>query len=411
MEGITWILIFSLLVAIIVAFQSNYRAKELLNSIASKFEESSYKDKKIKLKELNKKICHLISNLQTQKEKAEFNLCIAENRILELEKAISIKDDIYESLKNKSNESITKITSLYADFMFVQYEVSAKYLETKKRPAVVEAQRIRELKAQSAIHKEQYRQMLYKYEELLQLFPELSDFVDDFATIQQLENAKTLQNLKEDFDRVKYYIDREEYEMLSTNERNQLALDRYLRSRKSRWQIGRDYELFCGQEYEKKGWDVEYIGMEKKLEDLGRDLIAKKDNRVHIIQCKYWSQHRIIHEKHIAQLYGTTVVYDIENNYDDLFKKEVTPVFITNVDLSETAKKFCKRLGVLLLKIKLKEFPRIKCNINGFNKIYHLPFDQQYDRTQIKNEGEFYAFTVNEAVKKGFRRAFKHYPN
>jgi hypothetical protein len=36
-----------------------------------------------------------------------------------------------------------------------------------------------------------------------------------------------------------------------------------------------------------------------------------------------------------------------------------------------------------------------------------LPFDQQYDNTQIINEGEFYAETINEAMSKGFRRAYK----
>lgn len=50
----------------------------------------------------------------------------------------------------------------------------------------------------------------------------------------------------------------------------------------------------------------------------------------------------------------------------------------------------------------------IKCNVNQGNKIYHLPFDQQYDRTQICKPGEFYAYTVKEAVTAGFRRAYRH---
>jgi hypothetical protein len=50
----------------------------------------------------------------------------------------------------------------------------------------------------------------------------------------------------------------------------------------------------------------------------------------------------------------------------------------------------------------------IKCNINNGNKIYHIPFDQQYYRTEIKLPGEFYAWTVQEAVDAGFRRARRH---
>ena len=44
----------------------------------------------------------------------------------------------------------------------------------------------------------------------------------------------------------------------------------------------------------------------------------------------------------------------------------------------------------------------IKCNINRGERIYHLPFDQQYHRTEIKNTGEFYAMTVKEATQEGF---------
>jgi hypothetical protein len=39
---------------------------------------------------------------------------------------------------------------------------------------------------------------------------------------------------------------------------------------------------------------------------------------------------------------------------------------------------------------------------------YHLPFDQQYDRTIVHaDRGEFYAQTIAEAEKKGFRRAWR----
>ncbi|MFA6944293.1 MAG: hypothetical protein WC220_00200, partial [Pedobacter sp.] len=55
-----------------------------------------------------------------------------------------------------------------------------------------------------------------------------------------------------------------------------------------------------------------------------------------------------------------------------------------------------------------EKYPVIKCNIaSDGEKIYHLPFDQQYDKTLIKNNGEFYAATVREAENKGFRRAFR----
>lgn len=64
------------------------------------------------------------------------------------------------------------------------------------------------------------------------------------------------------------------------------------------------------------------------------------------------------------------------------FSNKVIPVFITNIDISDTAKRFANELGVeLATKFPLGKYPQIKCNINSGNKIYHLPFDQQYDRT------------------------------
>jgi hypothetical protein len=40
---------------------------------------------------------------------------------------------------------------------------------------------------------------------------------------------------------------------------------------------------------------------------------------------------------------------------------------------------------------------------------YHLPFDQQYDRTKIIPAlDECYVRTVAEAEERGFRRAFRH---
>lgn len=43
-------------------------------------------------------------------------------------------------------------------------------------------------------------------------------------------------------------------------------------------------------------------------------------------------------------------------------------------------------------------------------KIYHLPFDQQYDKTKVEPaRGEFYCRTVAEAEEAGYRRAFRYH--
>ncbi|MDD2445888.1 MAG: restriction endonuclease [Clostridia bacterium] len=343
--------------------------------------------------------------------KLEKNLVELKYEINLLKNCIIEKDELFNSLKLRDNESVSKITSLYSDFLLCQYEISSHCLKNKPHPATKEVLRIKSLKRITETHLMQFRHMMYKYEMLLQLFPELSNYVDDFDSIKQLENIESIESLQENYDRVQMYVSKEEYSRLSIDDRNQLALDRYINGQKTKWQIGRDYELYCGREYEEEGWEVEYIGMEKKLNDMGRDLIAIKGNTHLVIQCKNWKQGNLIHEKHITQLFGTTIEYGM-NMPEHIIVK---PVFITNIQLSDSAKRFANKLGVIIREnFPLEEFPRIKCNINrneygSESKIYHLPFDQQYDRTKISKEGEFYALTVKEAVSAGFRRAFKYY--
>lgn len=169
--------------------------------------------------------------------------------------------------------------------------------------------------------------------------------------------------------------------------------------------------MFIGQEYYKQGYEIQYTGIIKKLEDMGRDLIARNNTEVLIIQYKNWSKEKEIHEKHIFQLYGTVVHYKITNK--TIF--EVKGIFITSTRLSKTAKEIAKYLNIDVKEnVELQNFPRIKCNINKTTKekIYHLPFDQQYDKTIIdRKSGEKYVLTVAEAEEFGFRRAFRHCSN
>lgn len=341
-------------------------------------------------------------SLAEQEESLKLNL-------QQYERAIKEKDRLFEGSFNNGNHSLHYVASLIADHLTLQYKISAEYLKTKSHPAPKEAKRVRELHAQTQemIHKNKVLQ--YKYEYLFQLFPDLELYADDVNTIHELSCLSSVEQLADYTDQVRQYLFADEYTKLSENDRNQLALERYTRASKSKWQIGRDYELFSGYEYSIDGWSVEYTGIEHGIEDLGRDLIASKGSEVHVVQCKYWAQGKMIHEKHIAQLFGTTVMYKLGSSSN----RSITPVLITNISLSRTAQKFAEHLGVKIIENKeMREFPRIKCNI-GLNdygspeKIYHLPMDQQYDSAKICNPGEFFAFTVDEAVKAGFRRAWR----
>jgi hypothetical protein len=88
----------------------------------------------------------------------------------------------------------------------------------------------------------------------------------------------------------------------------------------------------------------------------------------------------------------------------------ITSWLYTSASVSETAANFASMLGVQIVQnIPLGRYPAIKCNVSlrDGTKIYHLPFDQQYDRTLIEFTDECYVETVAEAESLGFRRAFR----
>lgn len=318
-------------------------------------------------------------------------------------KSLAKNFDELMSLIPKKAEAYPIVAAMIADYLTIHYKQSADILENKPSPALKEAKRIRELQQETKQIIADKKILEYKLAYIEKLFPNINDIFDDgFTNVNEFE-LETESNT----DRTRCFMSHDEYINLSVTERNQLALDRYLEREKSKWQIGRDYEMYIGQEIELRGYTVTYTGILKNLEDMGRDLIAENGITTYIIQCKNWAQEKTIHEKHIFQLYGTVVLSRLKKPQFD-----VQGVFVTSTVLSSTAKAVAEELGITVLeKIALKEFPRIKCNINRATgeKIYHLPFDQQYDTTVIdRAEGEMYAKTVADAEAHGFRRAFRH---
>ncbi len=285
---------------------------------------------------------------------------------------------------------------------------------TKKRPAMKAADEITAARTEKRKLKEQLKFLEYQIESYKEYFPFLEEYEEFILNeaIQYTPNGIDVGNI-ETADPVLFYVPKIEYERLSSLERNQLALERYLNKSHSRSEIGRIYERYLGYLYEQDGWTVEYFGIVEGYEDLGRDLICRKGNQVKIIQAKCWSSEKQVHEKHIFQLFGTTQLYIINNHKNDLFDIEVFGVFVTTTALSSVAREAAKWLKIDVMENYPlnKKYPMIKCNINQSSKekIYHLPFDQQYDKTKIiPEQGEFYASTVEEAEINGFRRALRY---
>ena len=331
-----------------------------------------------------------------------------------LEKDLRIEEAELENSRVKLTELIKSTTpfsrsaALAADIQLIIFKDYRDYLLKKSHPALSAAETVSELKREVRRYIKDYKLMLYKYEYLKNLFPELGRYLDDDeGELVEIEEFQNNNGYTDGYDRVRDYISKEEYMKLSESERNQRAYDKWKAKNKSKWIVGMLYEIQVSQLLQRNGYKVEEYGMNNGFQDLGRDIIAHKEGITYIIQCKNWNAKSQIHENTVCQTFGTTIEYELSKDVS-LIPDKIVPVIITTTTLSETALRFANKLGVEVKYIRFDDsIPLIKCNINNKNKIYHLPFDQQYWHTYIDKEGEFYAYTVEEAEKKGFRRAYR----
>lgn len=319
-----------------------------------------------------------------------------------------------ESLwKKMLKEKTSGFPSLYEKINYYEElkdDNLSNFLRHKPHPAIsaseiLKSETKRRREAELKLRK---NQSLIEYYEviapfLLEYKQEVYEEVDEKTVYQRYSNDEIQ-------DPVTNFLTKEEFRKLSTTERNQRALERFWSRPMPKWLLGKIYERYVGYLYERMGYRVSYVGIFKGYEDLGRDLICTKGSEEIVIQCKNWSTFKTIYEKHIFQFFGTVFQYrDSKSNMN------IKAIFYTTTELSELAKRFAKELNIEIKEnFKMdKNYPSIKCNISKSNgeRIYHLPFDLQYDKTHIDvSQGEKYCFTVKEAEELGFRRAFKWVP-
>jgi len=253
----------------------------------------------------------IVQNIESEKNNLIEKEKIIDKKIFDEEQKrnnywCSVKNDINNIMKGRL-EAYKYIAPLISDVLIIEEN---KYVETLKysrsiinREKVI---KINELKAEKKRILEENRILTYKLDEIYSLFPHLAEFNE----YDGLNN--------EYIDDYHDYLTELEYKELSDTDKNKRALEYYKKRKKTNWEIGRDFERFIGYEYEKLGNDVIYYGIEKKLEDLGRDLIALNSENILVVQCKYWSKYKIVHEKHLAQLYGTYII-DLLRNYRNTY--------------------------------------------------------------------------------------------
>lgn len=314
------------------------------------------------------------------------------------------KNDEKEKIIVEKSQSYPWLADFYADYLYTYDLELANNLIFKTHPAKKasdDVRRIAKEKRELVAQNKMLEHQLTVYEDL---FPWLLDF-KELSIEDAAEYAGLVSGEDNEYSALKHWLSPEEYQNLTTKEKYQLALDRYIHKPKSNWQVGIDYERYIGYLYEQKGYRVKYNGALSGLEDMGRDLIATSGKYIIVIQCKRWAQEKTIHEKHIFQLFGSMVLAEIENP-----GKIVRGLFVTTTKLSDTAIQCAKHLGIEIVQNKpMADYPMIKCNISkDGEKIYHLPFDQQYDKIMLNpKDGDFYCKTISEAEDKGFRRAWR----
>ncbi|MFC1467310.1 restriction endonuclease [Verrucomicrobiota bacterium] len=331
----------------------------------------------------------------------------------ELDSTQNSHAEAVKSLKKEASEAISKIRNRCAilEHALEERELSEPWLASyiaqlkmaEDEKALEKKRGYRTIKALEKRFREKYKPSV---QENIILNARLAEYESLFPTLpDHIEKIKVAE-IDHQMDGGRSWLSDEEFSSLSALDRNQLVLDRYHDGKhKSKWQIGRDYELYIGHIFKRKGYTkiIQY-GIEKKLEDLGIDVIATnpQTGKTAYIQCKHWSKHKMIRENTVTQLYAGALIHMLNNNESPTLAEFY---ICTSTKASDLAKECAKILGVTINEnIPISEYPSIKCHNGELGSIYHLPIDQMYDRTYSVDH---YTTTCAEAESKGYRRAFR----
>ncbi|MBU3015128.1 restriction endonuclease [Poseidonibacter lekithochrous] len=128
---------------------------------------------------------------------------------------------------------------------------------------------------------------------------------------------------------------------------HQFAADRIscnIEDHNKRQTYGNDYERFIADKYKYNGYDVEDRGIKNSFNDGGLDIIARKDNKLILVQCKNWTMSNSykINQKDIRAFVGDCFLYLQNINLEEI---KVSYHFIVSHDniLTKSAEIFLKQ--------------------------------------------------------------------
>ena len=176
-----------------------------------------------------------------------------ENRNL-IEQHAQKEEQFRKVIQSKTPFATTAM--MYSDWKSVVFSEAEHFLRYKQYPAQKAADTVSQLRKDARRAIMESKEMEYKYLFLLDTFPELKQYVDDEESLVHLSDFNNYGDFVDGRDRVLDWISQEEYNRLSVDERNQLALDKYKHRHKSNWEIGMEYELYIGYLLRKDGFFI-----------------------------------------------------------------------------------------------------------------------------------------------------------
>jgi hypothetical protein len=350
-------------------------------------------------------------------ERLQFNNdCVEkQHKLAELAKSVDAKDRRADEKLKRLQTSRHEFAKSYAAGRKWLAEMTAEaerssdaglenYLRYKTRPAPAAAENVKKIASEKREWMLRAKQLEYEIKQLEEYFPILAEYRS--AIHEELIAQHEIEN-ESGIDPGSKFVSGEEWKALDEVEREETALERYRKTARSSADAGRRYERYLGYLYESDNWRVEYTGAIKGFDDFGRDLICRRGDDVVVVQAKRWRRDaRILHMKHVVQLYGSTALLKRELD----LQKIPRALLVSTTDFSEDAVFAANALGVSLV---TKEFnpayPCIKVHVSRVGEaLYHLPFDQQYDRISMNlSKGDRYVATVREARAINARRAMR----
>jgi len=168
---------------------------------------------------------------------------------------------------------------------------------------------------------------------------------------------------------------------------------------------GLQFERFIGQRFESRGWSVTYRGIKLGKNDGGIDLIARRQRKIRLVQCKCWLNITLGADV-VSRMIGAVERFKWElQQQRHGSRTDIHGEIITTGTADEEACALAAAHDILLCQNIIKHpYPAIKAQKVGpdFGR-FLIPFDKGYDTMSINpQKGDRYFTTIREAVAAGF---------